>query len=237
MQFSHSDSLCFAAPTRSGTNELQRFGQSCFKICTSTLLILLMNARSRRNELASVESLMIKLIRSKDDDEWMPPKGPRLEAQEIEILERWINEGLPWEDGITLGESSWEPPLKPRKVKLPLAHQGRDHPIDRILDAGMAKQKVTIRGLAPDAVFLRRATLDIVGLLPTPVELESFLRDSDPDKRAKAIDRLLARDIAYADHWLTMWNERMRRMSKWAAAPRTPVTIVKIATAVTIGPV
>ena len=62
MQFSHSDSLCFAAPTRSGTNELQRFGQSCFKICTSTLLILLMNARSRRNELASVESLMIKLL-------------------------------------------------------------------------------------------------------------------------------------------------------------------------------
>ena len=156
------------------------------------------------------ESLMIKLIHSKDDDEWMPPKGPRLEAQEIEILERWINEGLPWEGGITLGESSWEPPLKPRKVKLPLAHQGRDHPIDRILDAGMAKQKVTIRGLAPDAVFLRRATLDIVGLLPTPAELESFLRDSDPDKKAKAIDRLLARDIAYADHWLTMWNDLLR---------------------------
>ena len=62
MQFSHSDSLCFAAPTRSGTNELQRFGQSCFKICTNTLFILLMNARSRRNELASVESLMIKLL-------------------------------------------------------------------------------------------------------------------------------------------------------------------------------
>ncbi|MDB4754801.1 hypothetical protein OAF84_05935, partial [Akkermansiaceae bacterium] len=35
------------------------------------------------------ESLMIKLIHSKDDDEWMPPKGPRLEAKEIEILERW----------------------------------------------------------------------------------------------------------------------------------------------------
>ena len=156
------------------------------------------------------ESLMIKLIHSKDDDEWMPPKGPRLEAKEIEILERWINEGLPWKDGITLGESSWEPPLKPRKVKLPLAHQGRDHPIDRILDAGMAKQKVTIRGLAPDAVFLRRATLDIVGLLPTPAELESFLKDSDLDKKAKAIDRLLARDIAYADHWLTMWNDLLR---------------------------
>ncbi|MDB4544905.1 hypothetical protein N9Z83_03080, partial [Akkermansiaceae bacterium] len=72
------------------------------------------------------ESLMIKLIHSTDDDEWMPPKGARLDEKERDILERWIDEGLPWEAGITLGEASWEPPLKPRRVKLPAAHQGRD---------------------------------------------------------------------------------------------------------------
>ena len=152
------------------------------------------------------ESLMLDLMRSDDDDEWMPPKGPRMSAAEIATLEAWIGEGMPWDAAITLGTGSYEPPLKPRTVTLPPARDGRTHPIDRILDAKL--QELPAR--SSDAAFLRRAHLDIVGLLPTPEQLKTFLADSAADKRSKVIDKLLADNIAYADHWLTTWNDLLR---------------------------
>lgn len=158
----------------------------------------------------AANSLMIELIHSTDDDEWMPPKGPRLNKQEVAILEAWINEGMKWDESIRLGKSAWEPPLKPRQVKLPSAHEGRDHPIDRLLDAGLVKRKAGIPELAGDAAFLRRATLDVTGLLPTPEQLDAFTQDQSPAKREQLIKRLLADDIGYADHWLSMWNDLLR---------------------------
>lgn len=158
----------------------------------------------------AADSLMIELIHSTDDDEWMPPKGPRLNPQEIAILEKWINEGMKWDESIRLGKAAWQPPLKPRQVKLPAAHQGREHPIDRILDADMKKREQSPPDPATDAAFIRRATLDVHGLLPTPDELASFLADTEPKKRGNLVSRLLANDISYADHWLTMWNDLLR---------------------------
>jgi hypothetical protein len=152
------------------------------------------------------KSLFLELIHSDDDDEWMPPKGPRVTAAEIATLTRWVNEGMAWDASIRLGESGWEPPLKPREVSLPPAKNGRDHPIDRLLDAKLK----TLPAAASDAAFLRRASLDVIGLLPTPEQLEAFLADSATDKRSRLIDSLLANDIAYADHWLTTWNDLLR---------------------------
>ena len=60
------------------------------------------------------KSLFLELITSTDDDEWMPPKGPRVPAEKVEILRKWITTGAQWEPGITLGKGSWEPPLFPR---------------------------------------------------------------------------------------------------------------------------
>lgn len=158
----------------------------------------------------AADSLMIELIHSTDDDEWMPPKGPRLNPQEIAILEKWINEGMKWDESIRLGKSAWQPPLKPRQVKLPAAQQGREHPIDRILDADMKKREQSPPVAATDAAFIRRATLDVHGLLPTPDELASFLADTEPKKRESHVRKLLANDVSYADHWLTMWNDLLR---------------------------
>ena len=52
--------------------------------------------------------------------------------------------------------------------------------------------------------------LDTIGLLPTPDELHAFLADTDPAKRAKLIDKLLADNQAYAEHWLSFWNDLLR---------------------------
>ena len=158
----------------------------------------------------AAKSLLMQRIRAADEDVRMPPEGPRLSAKEMAALNAWIQAGLPWEPGVSLGNSAWEPPLKPREVTLPPAHAGREHPIDRLLDADLARNQQQIPGPISDAAFLRRVSLDAVGLLPTPDVLQAFLADQTTNKRQQFIDRLLADDVAYADHWLTTWNDLLR---------------------------
>src|SRR5207302_10313244 len=69
-------------------------------------------------------------------------------------------------------------------------------------------------GLAPsalctDAEFIRRASLDVAGVLPTPDEARAFDADASSDKRAKLVDRLL-QTPAYADYWATKWGDLLR---------------------------
>lgn len=66
--------------------------------------------------------------------------------------------------------------------------------------------KRPIPGLADDLTFLRRVTLDTVGVVPSPAEIEAFLKDRRADKRARVIDRLLA-DERWADHWVGYWQD------------------------------
>jgi hypothetical protein len=76
----------------------------------------------------------------------------------------------------------------------------------------------TARSAAPalcsDAVFLRRAYLDVIGTLPTPEEARAFLTDQQPDKRRTLIDRLLQRD-EYADYWAMKWSDLLRVKSEF----------------------
>jgi len=158
----------------------------------------------------STKGLLLERITSDDKFTRMPPEGPRVAPEKIAILKKWIDAGLPWEPGITLGASSWEPPLKPRVITLPPPTHGRQHPIDRLLDAGMAAQQQSTPPPISDGAFLRRVSLDTIGLLPSPTDLQAFIEDPSVDKRSKLIDKLLANDIGYADHWLTTWNDLLR---------------------------
>ena len=67
-----------------------------------------------------------------------------------------------------------------------------------------------------DRVFARRAYLDVIGLLPTPEQLERFLADPSPDKRASSSARCSPIRRGYADHWLTFWNDLLRNDYKGA---------------------
>ena len=80
------------------------------------------------------------------------------------------------------------------------------NPIDAFIAAKLKAASVQPAALTDDASFLRRVTLDTIGLLPTPEELTAFLADSGKDKRAKAIDRLLA-DPRWADQWIPYWQD------------------------------
>jgi hypothetical protein len=158
----------------------------------------------------SAGSAFIKLVTSTDPDDQMPPKGPRLTPDEVKVLSTWIDENLPWEPGFAFNQAGYEPPLKPREVTLPAAMDGRDHPIDRIIDSYLAEKKVPRPAPISDGVFLRRVTLDITGLLPSAEEYRSFAADQRPEKREVRIRELLDNRQAYAEHWLTFWNDLLR---------------------------
>jgi len=157
------------------------------------------------------ESHLIDLILSEDADAQMPPaENPRVSAAERETLQRWVAAGLPWEEGFSFAGATYEAPLLPRRPELPPAVDGRDHPIDRIVDAYFQERGIDRPAGLDDAAFLRRVSLDLVGLLPEPETLRAFLADTSPDKRERMIDHLLGDSIGYADHWLTFFNDLLR---------------------------
>ena len=141
----------------------------------------------------------------------MPPKGPALDEKEVQILARWIDAKLPWDENFTFKAGTYVSPLKYRDVKIPA---GAGHPIDRILAPYLAKQKDGNQVLVTDDIFYRRASLDIVGLLPLTEELETFVANADPQKREKLVEALLLDKRAYTDHWLCFWNDLLRNEYK-----------------------
>lgn len=155
-------------------------------------------------------SSMIERIESIETDFRMPPDGDRLSEMQKNLLRDWIDQGAAWQSGFAFKTPVYEPPLKPRRPSLPASRDERDHPIDRLLDDYFEKQAVVRPQSISDETFLRRIFLDLVGLLPTPQHFADFASDTSSDKRAKWIDKLLSDDVAYAEHWLSFWNDLLR---------------------------
>ena len=151
----------------------------------------------------STDSELFQRLVSDDPLTRMPSKGERLTAKEIALLKAWIDEGLKWEEGFTFKVGAYVAPLKPRRPTLPPAHDAREHPIDRIVDAYFVKNKLARPQPLDDVAFIRRLYLDVIGLLPAAVEVEAFVKETAVDKRARLIRRVLEEKRAYADHWLT----------------------------------
>jgi len=129
----------------------------------------------------------------------MPLGQAPLGDREIGVLRSWIDEGAEWHADTS---------IEPRRPKVPA--NGHTHPIDAFV-ARYAKAKgISVVPPASDATFLRRAWLDLTGLLPSPEEQDSFRRDRRSTKRTQLIDRLLHEDRKYAEHWITLWNDLLR---------------------------
>lgn len=89
--------------------------------------------------------------------------------------------------------------------------QGR---IDELVLARLKQLGITPAKVCSDSVFVRRAYLDVIGVLPTAEEAKQFLHDSDPHKRPKLVDRLLERD-EFADYWAMKWCDLLRVKSEF----------------------
>lgn len=153
---------------------------------------------------------LLEAIVSADPDLRMPPKGDRLTPAEVATLRAWVEQGAVWTEGFAFKQPAYEPPLRPRQPVLPEARNGRTHPIDRVLDGWLSEKGAPTPAVADDATFLRRVSLDLVGILPSAEEALAFAADRRPDKRAVLVRSLLARNVDYADHWMAFWNDLLR---------------------------
>lgn len=157
---------------------------------------------------SSAQSLLIALVQGFDPDNIMPKKGSRLTPGQIGLLRAWIDQGVIWDSGITFGRL--EPlNLKPRLPEIPPGPESAN-PIDRFLKPYFAEHKIKSAQPVNDRLFARRVYLDVIGLLPPPDELEKFVAEQRADKRARLVQRLLADERNYAEHWLSFWNDLLR---------------------------
>ena len=104
--------------------------------------------------------------------------------------------------------------LVPRPVAEPLPDPGAANKIDELVNANLKVLGIHSAPLCSDEVFLRRVYLQTTGLLPTPDAARTFLADSDPAKRAKLIDHLLASG-EFADFRTLQWGDILRIKSEY----------------------
>jgi len=100
------------------------------------------------------------------------------------------------------------PPPAPPTVEQPTANA-----IDQFIVAAWQAARLDAAKEPPpvcdDATFVRRTYLDVIGVIPTVVEINRFLADRSPQKRAKLVDQLLARRAEYAVHWTPFWEDAL----------------------------
>lgn len=154
---------------------------------------------------ASAKSLLIARVTANGPTR-MPMGQAPLTEREINILKAWIDAGAEWNpNGQPL---QGQIPVAPRRPTVPA--NGHAHPVDAFLAVYSKAKAIPLPPLASDAVFARRAYLDITGLPPSPEEQTAFARDPSPAKRSQLIDRLLQNRRPYAEHWITLWNDLLR---------------------------
>lgn len=157
----------------------------------------------------SADSYLIELVAGVDPVSIMPQKGTRLTEEQVGLLRAWIDQGAVWPDTIGFGRGT-ALNLEPRRPELPPGQEDAEHPVDRWMDAYAAARGMEWGDAVDDRRYARRVYLDVIGLLPTPAELEAFVTDRTPDKRVGLVRRLLNQDRRYAEHWLTFWNDALR---------------------------
>ena len=84
-----------------------------------------------------------------------------------------------------------------------------ERPLDRLVFARLDKLGIQPAAVCSDAVFLRRAYLDVIGTLPSGFEAREFILSRSPTKRRDLVDKLLARD-EFADYWAMKWSDLLR---------------------------
>jgi hypothetical protein len=169
----------------------------------------------------SSKSLFLQNILSTDPEVMMPPKGDRLTKEEVTLLQDWVKAGAAWPKSRTKAPvaGSYLPGTIGEKekgwwayqaVKLPEVPAGKSaHPIDRFIEARLAKDGLTPSGEAERGVLIRRVTFDATGLPPTPEEVAAFVKSTDPLAYEKLVDRLLATP-AYGQRMARAWLDLVR---------------------------
>ena len=151
------------------------------------------------------KSKLIERITATDEDDVMPPPKTKkqLSQQQKDLLTRWIAEGAKW-------QSHWafEAPKRPTPPEVKDKRAVRND-IDRFVLARLEKEKLKPSPETDKTTLVRRATLDLTGLPPTPEEVDAFLADNSPEAYEKVVDRLLS-SPRYGEHMARYWLDAAR---------------------------
>jgi len=151
------------------------------------------------------QSEMWNRIISTDVDEVMPPphSGKKLDAKAIALLKRWINEGAEYAD-----HWAFEPPVQAPLPKVEKA----DWPNGAIDSFALARLEQENLSPSPEAsreALIRRLSLDLIGLPPTPEEVDAFVNDASPNAYEHLVKRLLE-SVHYGEKWGRVWLDAAR---------------------------
>lgn len=147
-------------------------------------------------------SAVVRRISSVDPKEMMPPPDSRreLDPEEIEIVRRWIAEGAQYQPHWAF--------MTPKRPSLPDG-EGPSHPVDRFVVERLKEEGLSLNPEADRHTLIRRVTLDLTGLPPTPDEVQAFVEDDSPEAYERLVDALLDRP-AYGEHRARYWLDYVR---------------------------
>jgi mono/diheme cytochrome c family protein len=148
-------------------------------------------------------SELIARVTSHDPEVRMPLHGAPLSSQQVALLRRWIKEGAGWQNYWAF--------VPPKPQSLPAVKQASwvRQPLDRFILARLEKERLSPAPEAGKAELLRRVSLDLTGMPPTPEEQAAFLADTSPNAYEKQVDRLLA-SPRYGERWASLWLDLAR---------------------------
>lgn len=150
-------------------------------------------------------SELIARVSAADPDDRMPPEdhGEPVSASEIELLEAWIREGAEY-------ETHWAfvPPTRPALPTVD-SKEWPDSPLDFFTLAQMESHGLKPAPEASRATLLRRLNLDLIGLPPSPEDVQAFIEDDAPNAYERRVDALLA-SPAYGERWARIWLDLAR---------------------------
>jgi mono/diheme cytochrome c family protein len=150
-------------------------------------------------------SELVKRIFTKDEDELMPPPAAKKELndKEKDILRRWIAAGADYQPHWAF--------VVPNQAALPKVADAAwvANPIDQFVLARLEQEKLKPSPAADRATLIRRVSLDLIGLPPTPAEVDDFIADTSSDAYSKLVDRLLA-SPRYGERWARKWLDLAR---------------------------
>ena len=150
----------------------------------------------------SDQSRLIRLVAGIDPELQMPPAGPPLSREQVSILRAWVDQGAKWPSAES---DHWSfRPLRPPAV--PVTPQHLTNPIDAFIRSKLSERGFTSSPRADRRTLIRRLAFNLLGLPPTPEEINAFLSDQSPDAYEKLVDRLLA-SPCYGERWARHWMD------------------------------
>lgn len=159
------------------------------------------------------ESALIDAVTGEGSIDRMPLKRPPLSPAEIATLRTWIDQGakapaVESPSKPTTVHWAFVPPTR-KAIPAVADPNGAAHPIDAFIRSRLDQEKISPSPPADRATLIRRVSLDLVGLPPTPEERAAFVADDRPDAYERLVDRLLG-SPHYGERWARIWLDQAR---------------------------